>query len=138
MSADGFVSKSPRSEPTGDAVARTDGKASSPTGESGLGATSKPHSELVIDLAMGLREYAKAVDADRGMRSGLTACMRDAAEKLDRLEEQNESYVRLLEAADAAWRWIGKEYPNVVEAMPPALYRELREARVPYPRSELS
>lgn len=52
------------------------------------------------------------------------------------LVEQNESYVRLLEAADAAWKWLGKEYPNVVEAMPPKLYRAVHDARVPYPAKD--
>lgn len=50
-----------------------------------------------------------------------------------RLKEQLEAQQRLLFASDEAFRWIAREWPKVIRAMPPNLYRELREARVPYP-----
>lgn len=49
------------------------------------------------------------------------------------LIEQLEAQQRLLLAADEAFRWVAREWPKVIREMPPNLYRELKDARVPYP-----
>ena len=92
--------------------------------------------EVRAGTLQAAREYADRENLTTGhVVRFANAYLSDALTYIDSIEEQFETAQRQAFVGAEALQWVAATYPKVIDRMPRALMRALREADAPYPAS---